>query len=68
MGCDHGTYFRLQTWWIPYAQGVHSAEAIAYYSHFLQHTQVLHSWKNYFAPNAEHTFIDVFVFPTFCSA
>jgi len=59
------TYFHLQAWWIPYAQGVHSARAIAFHSHYLQHTQVLPSWRKHFAPDAEHTFIDIFVFPAF---
>ena len=60
-------YFHLQTWWIPYAEGVHSAKTIAFYLQFQQHTQLLPTFNHHFAPDAEHIFIDVFVFPAFAS-
>lgn len=59
------SYFHLQTWWIPYIEGVHSQRAIAFYSQFQQHTQVLPTFGFHFAPDAEHTFIDILVFPAF---
>lgn len=58
-------YFHLRTWWLPYMTGVHSPGAIVFYSQLLAHTQVLPTFRNHFAPDAEHTFIDVFVFPAF---
>ncbi len=58
-------FFHLQSWWIPYFEGVHSARAIAFHSQFLDHTQVLPTFGHHFAPDAEHTFIDLFVFPAF---
>jgi hypothetical protein len=59
------TYFHLQTWWIPYFQGVTSPRAIAFHAQFLGHTQLLPTYGNHFPPDAEHTFIDIFVFPAF---
>jgi hypothetical protein len=58
-------YFHLQSWWWPYLRGVTSARAIAFHSQFLKHTQVLPQFGNHFPPDAEHTFIDVFVFLAF---
>ncbi len=58
-------YFHVQAWWIPYFFGVSSPQAIAFHSQFLSHVQVLPKIGNHFPPDAEHTFIDVFVFPTF---
>lgn len=59
------TYFHLQTWWIPYWQGVSSPRAIAFHEQFLEHTQVLPKYGHHFPPDAEHTFIDMLVFPAF---
>lgn len=59
------TYFHLQTWWVPYVRGVTSPGAIAFHEQFLQHTQVLPKVGNHYPPDAEHMFIDVFVFPAF---
>jgi hypothetical protein len=59
------TYFHLQTWWVPYAQGVTSPRAIAFHEQFLAHTQVLPRYGGHFPPDGEHTLIDVFVFPAF---
>ncbi len=49
----------------PYIRGVTSPGAIAWHEQFLQHLQVLPRYGNHFPPDAEHTFIDVFVFPAF---
>jgi hypothetical protein len=59
------TYFHLQSWWIPYIRGATSPRAIAFHAQFLDHTQILPRYGNHFPPDAEHTFIDVFVFPAF---
>lgn len=59
------TYFHLQAWWLPYFRGVTSPRAIAFHTQFLEHTQVLPTFGNHFPPDAEHTFIDFFVFPAF---
>jgi len=58
-------YFHLQSWWIPYLRGVKSPAAIAFHTQFLKHTQVLPRYGNHFPPDAEHMFIDMFVFPAF---
>jgi hypothetical protein len=58
-------YFHLESWWLPYFYGVTSPGAIAFHSQFLKHAQVLPRFGNHFPPDAEHTFIDVFVFPAF---
>jgi hypothetical protein len=58
-------YFHLQSWWLPYFRGVTSPRAIAFHEQFLAHTQVLPRFGNHFPPDAEHTFIDLFVFPAF---
>jgi len=58
-------YFHLQSWWLPYFRGVTSRRAIAFHEQFLAHTQVLPRVGNHFPPDAEHTFIDLFVFPAF---
>ena len=57
--------FHLQAWWIPYFRGVTSPQAIAFHRQFLAHTQVLPRLGNHFPPDAEHAFIDAFVFPAF---
>jgi len=59
------TYLHLQTWWLPYFQGVTSPRSMAFHEQFLAHTQVLPRYGSHIPPDAEHTFIDVFVFPTF---
>jgi len=58
-------YFHLQSWWLPYFRGVTSPRAMAFHEQFLAHTQVLPRVGNHFPPDAEHTFIDLFVFPAF---
>jgi hypothetical protein len=58
-------YFHLQSWWVPYFRGVTSPRAIAFHAQFLAHTQVLPKFGNHFPPDAEHTFIDLFVFSAF---
>lgn len=58
-------YFHLQAWWLPYICGVSSTAGVAFHRQFLAHTQVLPKIGNHFPPDAEHTFIDVFVFPAF---
>ena len=58
-------YFHLQAWWLPYIFGVSSPRAIAFHTQFLAHTQVFPKIGNHFPPDAEHTFIDIFVFPAF---
>ncbi len=58
-------YFHLQSWWLPYFRGVSSPRAIAFHTQFLKHTQVLPKFGHHFPPDAEHSFIDVFVFPAF---
>jgi hypothetical protein len=59
------TYFHVQEWWLPYFRGVTSPRSIAFHTQFLAHTQVLPKFGNHFPPDAEHTFIDLFVFPAF---
>jgi hypothetical protein len=61
-------YFHFQAWWLPYFRGVTSPRAIAFHEQFLEHTQVLQRFGNHFPPDAEHTFIDFFLFPAlfFC--
>jgi len=59
------TYFHLQAWWVPYFRGVTSPRSIAFHAQFLAHTQVLPRFGNHFPPDAEHTFIDFFLFPAF---
>jgi hypothetical protein len=44
---------------------VTSPRAIAFHTQFLAHTQVLPRFDNHFPPDAEHTFIDFFLFPAF---
>jgi hypothetical protein len=58
-------YFHLQSWWLPYFRGVTSPRAVAFHTQFLAHTQVLPRFSSHFPPDAEHTFIDFFLFPAF---
>jgi hypothetical protein len=58
-------YFHVQSWWLPCFRGVTSPRAIAFHKQLLPHTQVLPRFGNHFPPDAEHTFIDFFLFPAF---
>jgi len=57
-------YFHLRVWWLPYFRGV-SPRGIAFHEQFLAKTQIFPRYGNHIPPDAEHTFIDVFVFPAF---
>jgi hypothetical protein len=59
------TYSHVRTWWLPYFRGVTSPRSIAFHAQFLAHTQLLPRFGNHFPPDAEHTFIDFFLFPAF---
>jgi hypothetical protein len=58
-------YFHVREWWVPYFHGVTSPRSIAFHASLLEHTQVLPRFGNHFPPDAEHTFIDFFLFPAF---
>lgn len=54
-------FMHLQSWWIPYYQGVYTSDSIAFHAQFLNHTQVLPKIDNHYPPDAEHSFIDLFL-------
>ena len=58
--CDH-----VWEWWVRYFRGVTSPRSIAFHVSLLEHTQVLPRFGNHFPPDAEHVFIDFFLFPAF---
>jgi hypothetical protein len=58
-------YLHVQSWWLPYIDGVTSPRAIAFHAQFLGHTQILPRYGLHFPPDAEHTLIDVFVLAAF---